>query len=406
MLLYAERLRRLEGGVTAPKGFRAAGIHCGIKASRTRDLALVVSDNLASATAMFTTNAVRAAPVLVSQETIQAGMAQAIIVNSGNANACTGAQGLADAREMVTLTAQALGIAPEYVLVASTGMIGTPLPMAAIRSGIPLLVQALSPDSRDAAEAIRTTDGFAKSTAAQIEIAGTKVTIGGMTKGAGMIHPQMATTLSFLTTDAVIAAPLLRAALRTAVNQSYNCISVDGDTSTNDSIFLLANGQAGNPSITEEGEALDRFQAALNAVTRDLAKMIVRDGEGATKLVTITVRGARTVHDAKAAVATLSTSLLVKTALAGADPNWGRVMAALGRSGVAMEEDRVAISICGIPIAQRGLGISSALEAAAEAMRRPEIDLLIDLNLGDATQTGWTCDLNEAYVKFNSKYTT
>ncbi len=406
MLVHTERLRRLDGGVTAPKGFRAAGIHCGIKASRTRDLALVVSENLASATGMFTTNMVKAAPVLVSQEAIQSGMAQAIIVNSGNANACTGAQGLADAHEMVSLTAGALGIAEEYVLVASTGMIGTPLPMAAIRQGIPLLVQALGPEARDAAEAIRTTDGFPKTAAAQMEIEGTKVIIGGMTKGAGMIHPQMATTLTFLTTDAVIAAPMLRSALRTAVNQSYNCISVDGDTSTNDSIFLLANGQAGNPPITEDGEAFDRFQETLNAVTRDLAKMIVRDGEGATKLVTVTVRGARSLQDAKTAVSVISTSLLVKTALAGADPNWGRVMAALGRSGAAVQEDRVAISICGIPVAQRGIGIASALEAASEAMRRGEIDLLVDLNLGDAAHTGWTCDLNEAYVKFNSKYTT
>ncbi len=406
MVVHAERLQRIDGGVTAAKGFRAAGIHCGIKPPQTRDLALVVSENLASATAMFTTNTVKAAPVLVSQEAIQSGMAQAIIVNSGNANACTGVQGLTDAREMVALTAQALGVAKEYVLVASTGIIGTPLPMAAIRRGIPLLVGALSTGARDAAEAIRTTDGFAKTTAAQAEIEGTKVTIGGMTKGAGMIHPQMATTLTFLTTDAAIAVPMLRAALRNAVNQSYNCISVDGDTSTNDSIFLLANGHAENPPITEEGEAFDRFQATLNAVTRDLAKMIVRDGEGATKLVTLTVRGARSPQDAKAAVSVISTSLLVKTALAGADPNWGRVMAALGRSGAAVQEDRVAISICGIPIAQRGVGIASSIEAAAEAMRGAEIDLLIDLNLGDAAHTGWMCDLNEAYVKFNAKYTT
>ncbi len=406
MLLHAERLRRIDGGVTAAQGFRAAGIHCGIKASQTRDLALVVSENLATATAMFTTNAVKAAPVLISQEAIQSGMARAIIANSGNANACTGPQGLADAREMVALTAQTLGVAEEYVLVASTGVIGTPLPMAAIRRGIPLLVQGLNAETRDAAEAIRTTDGFAKTAAAQVEIEGTKVVVGGMTKGAGMIHPQMATTLAFLTTDVAIALPLLRAALRTAVNQSYNCISVDGDTSTNDSIFLLANGRAGNLPITEAGEAFARFQAALNAVTRDLAKMIVKDGEGATKLVTVTVRGARSEEDAKAAVSVISTSLLVKTALAGADPNWGRVMAALGRSGATVQEDLVAISVCGIPIAQRGMGIVSSIEAAAEALRGAEIDLLIDLNLGEAAHTGWTCDLNEAYVKFNAKYTT
>jgi glutamate N-acetyltransferase/amino-acid N-acetyltransferase len=406
MLVQTTHVRQIDGGITAAKGFRAAGLHCGIKAARKRDLALVLSDGLASLAAMFTTNKVKAAPVLVSQERTQSGVAQAIIISSGNANACTGAQGLADAREMTALVARALGIADEFVLVASTGIIGTPLPMGAIRQGIPRLVEVLGTDGTEAAEAILTTDAFPKTAAVQVDIDGTTVTVGGMTKGAGMIHPQMATTLTFITTDAAIDTPWLRSALRTAVNQSYNCISVDGDTSTNDSIFVLANGRAGNAPITEEGETFAHFQAALNLVTTTLAKQIVRDGEGASKVLTVTVRGARTPQDAKAAVTAISTSLLVKTALAGSDPNWGRIMAALGRSGAMLQEDRVAISIGAVPVVRGGIGIPSSLPAAASAMSNPEAELVVELNLGSASHTGWTSDLNESYVKFNSKYTT
>lgn len=399
------RFERIEGGVTAPKGFRAAGINCGVKAEK-KDLALIVSDTLASAAAMFTTNAVKAAPVVVSQERIQSGAAQAIIVNSGNANACTGAQGLSDAREMAHLTAQALGMSGEFVLVASTGVIGVPLPMAAIQKGIPLLVHQLSATDSDAAEAILTTDAFPKVAAARIEIGGVPVTIGGMGKGAGMIHPNMATTLSFFTTDAVIPAAWLRRALHEAIDCSFNCISVDGDTSTNDSAFILANGRAGNPPIAEEGEALDRFRAALTAVATDLARMVVRDGEGATKLVTVTVQGARSAQDAKRAATAVMTSLLVKTALYGAEPNWGRLMAALGRSGAAVREDRVAIWIADHPVVSNGVAVSTDLSAPAAAMRAQEFDILVDLQLGDASFTGWTCDLNDAYVKINAGYMT
>lgn len=406
MLVQTEYVRHIEGGLTAPKGFRAAGVHCGIKAGRKRDLALVLSDGLASLAAMFTTNKVKAAPVLVSQERSQSGVAQAIIINSGNANACTGAQGLADAREMTALVARALGIAEEFVLVASTGIIGAPLPMGAIRQGVPRVIEALGPDASEAAEAILTTDAFSKTAAVQVDVNGTTVTIGGMTKGAAMIHPQMATTLTFIATDAAIDTPWLRSALRTAVNQSYNCISVDGDTSTNDSIFLLANGRAGNVPITDQDETFVHFQEGLNVLTRTLAKQIVRDGEGASKLLTVTVRGARTAQDAKAAVATISTSMLVKTAVSGADPNWGRILAALGRSGAVLQEDKVAIAIGGIPVVRGGLGLASALAAAATAMSAPEVDLVVDLNLGTASHTGWTSDLTETYVKFNSKYTT
>ena len=251
-MLEQDSFQRVEGGITAAKGFRAAGIHCGIKASRP-DLALIVADSLASAAGVFTTNLVKAAPVLVSQEKIQSGAAQAIIVNSGNANACTGGQGMADAREMGSLTAQALGIAEEFVLVASTGVIGIPLPMDALRGGIPMLPAALSADGASAAEAILTTDAFAKTSAMRLQIKGTTVTIGGMAKGAGMIHPDMATTLGFLTTDAAVPAPVLRRALRQAVDRSFNAISVDGGTGTDDTVFLPANGAAGAPAAARGG---------------------------------------------------------------------------------------------------------------------------------------------------------
>ncbi|MBI2201829.1 MAG: bifunctional glutamate N-acetyltransferase/amino-acid acetyltransferase ArgJ [Armatimonadetes bacterium] len=395
----------IDGGVTVARGFRAAGVHCGIKEQK-KDLALIVCDTLASAAGMFTTNAVRAAPVLVSQERIQSGAARAIIVNSGNANACTGAEGLRDALEMTALTAQALGVAEEFVLVASTGVIGIPLTMDAVRSGIPKAVSALSTESGPAAEAILTTDAFAKTAGVEVEIGGTAVTIGGMAKGAGMIHPQMATTLSFVTTDAVMPAPLLRKVLRHAVNYSFNCISVDGDTSTNDSIFLLASGLAGHPPITEEGEEFDRFQTALTEVTTALAKMVVRDGEGATKVVAVTVQGAPSTRDAKLAAQAVMTSPLVKTMLFGEEPNWGRMLAAVGRSGAAVVEDRVAVWIAGVQVVRRGVGISPNLSEAAEAMRAPEFEIVIDLQQGSAGFTGWTSDLNDAYVKINAGYMT
>ena len=401
----ASEFTQIHGGVTAAKGFRAAGIHCGIKENK-KDLALLVCDTLASAAGMFTTNAIRAAPVLLSQERIQSGVARAIIVNSGNANACTGAQGMRDAAEMTSLTAEHLGLAEEFVLVASTGVIGIPLPMAPIRSGIPEVVTELSADGERAAEAILTTDAFPKTAAVQLEIGGELVTIGGMAKGAGMIHPQMATTLSFVTTDAAIPAPLLRKALRDAVNASFNCISVDGDTSTNDCIFLLGSSLAGHPPILEEEEQFDRFRSALTEVTTQLAKLVVRDGEGATKLVTLTMKRARSVRDAKLAAQAAMTSPLVKTMFYGSEPNWGRLLAAVGRSGAAVVEDRVSVWIGGVQVVRNGVGIAPNLSQAAKAMRAPEFEIVIDLEQGNAEFTGWTSDLNDAYVKINAGYLT
>ncbi|MGH2362802.1 MAG: bifunctional glutamate N-acetyltransferase/amino-acid acetyltransferase ArgJ, partial [bacterium] len=355
---------------------------------------------------MFTTNAVRAAPVLLSQERIQSGVARAIIVNSGNANACTGVQGMRDAAEMAALTAQALGVAEEFVLVASTGVIGIPLPMAPVRSGIPVVVTELSIDGGTAAEAILTTDAFPKIAAVQLEIAGELVTIGGMAKGAGMIHPQMATTLAFVATDAAMPAPLLRKALRHAVNASFNCISVDGDTSTNDSIFLLGSGLAAHPPILEENEQFARFRSALTEVTTQLAKLVVRDGEGATKVVTLTMKGAPSMRDAKLAAHAAMTSPLVKTMFYGGEPNWGRLLAAVGRSGAPVVEDRVSVWIGGVQVVRNGVGIAPNLPHAAKAMHEPEFEIVIDLQQGNAEFTGWTSDLNDAYVKINAGYMT
>jgi glutamate N-acetyltransferase/amino-acid N-acetyltransferase len=395
----------VEGGVTAAQGYRAAGISSGIKDSRP-DLALVVSDSLASAAGVFTTNAVRAAPVLVSMETIQSGAAQAVVINSGNANACTGGQGLADAREMVALVAKALGIAEEFVLVASTGVIGRPLPMDALRGGIPRLPALLSRDGAPAAEAILTTDAFVKTAAVRFPFKGTPVTIGGMAKGAGMIHPQMATTLSLVTTDAAIPAPVLRRALRSAADETFNCISVDGDTSTNDTMFLLANGRAGHPPVTDGDPEFAVFQAALTEVAGALARMVVQDGEGATKLVTVTVRGAQSPSDAKRAMSTVMTSPLVKTALYGGEPNWGRILAAVGRSGAAIAPDRLAVVIAGVPVVEGGVGLDGALPSAAEAMKASAYQIIVDLGIGEASASGWTCDLNDSYVKINAGYMT
>ncbi|MGH2349288.1 MAG: bifunctional glutamate N-acetyltransferase/amino-acid acetyltransferase ArgJ [bacterium] len=404
MVIEAEVFQKVEGGVQAPKGFRAAGVHCGIKSAKP-DLALVASDTLAAAAGMFTTNAVRAAPVLVSQEKIQSGAAQAIVINSGNANACTGAQGLADARAMTALAAGALGIADEFVLVASTGIIGVPLPMEAIRRGIPAAARALGSDGAAAAQAILTTDAFPKTAAVRIDLGGAPVTIGGMAKGAGMIHPQMATTLCFLTTDAAISPALLRAVLRSAIDGSFNCISVDGDTSTNDTVILLANGAAGHAPILDAGEPLARFTAGLTEVASALARMVVRDGEGASKVVTVTVRGARSSSEAKLAAGAIMTSPLVKTALYGAEPNWGRILAAAGRSGAFVREDRVAIWIGGHQVCSGGIAAGAAGPAAA-AMQAAEFEIVVDLGLGDGAFTGWTSDLNEAYVRINAGYMT
>jgi glutamate N-acetyltransferase/amino-acid N-acetyltransferase len=400
----AAAVHLLAGGITSPRGFVASGVHCGIKASR-KDLALLACERPATAAAVFTTNRVKAAPVLLSQDRIRSGRARAIVVASGNANACTGPQGLADAREMAALVAAELGVPDDDVLVASTGVIGIPLPMEAIRRGIPAAVRALRRDGGDdAAQAILTTDAFPKTAAAQVEVGGTVVTVGGMAKGAGMIHPRLATTLGFLTTDAAVTAPALQRALREAAERSFNRISVDGDTSTNDSLFCLASGLAGNPTIGEAGEGLEVLQAALTAVAQELARMVVRDGEGTGRVGVLVVRGARSADDARRVADAVMTSPLVKTALAGGEPNWGRIVAAVGRSGAEVDPDRIDVWIAGHQVARGGAAAGADLAVVAAQMRRPEVEIVVDLHLGDGAWSGWFADLTEAYVRTNAGY--
>ena len=392
-----------KGDAASARGFRAAGIHCGVKRENP-DLALLVSEVPASAAGVFTTNKVKAAPVRYTQSAVAAGRAQAVVVNSGNANACTGEPGLADSAEMAKIAADSLGVDVGLVLVASTGVIGVPLPMDAIRSGIPRAARALSPDGASAARAIMTTDKFPKTAAVALEIDGVEVTIGGMAKGAGMIHPNLATTLCFLTTDAAVPPPVLRRALARAAADSFNAITVDGDTSTNDTVLLLANGRAGGPPITN-GEALRRFTAALTLVAGELARMVVRDGEGATKLVEIAVEGAASELEARQAAMTVANSLLVKTALHGGEPNWGRILAALGRSGVEMREETTDVSFGGLEIVRGGLGVTGVWEAAASALEGKDISIRIRLGVGDGAAKVWTSDLSEEYVRINGSYT-
>jgi glutamate N-acetyltransferase/amino-acid N-acetyltransferase len=403
-LTDTEPIALAAGDAASPRGFRASGVHCGIKRERP-DLALLVSDVPASAAGVFTTNRVQAAPVRYTRHAIAAGRAQAIVVNSGNANACTGAAGFADASEMAQRGAAALGLDVGLVLVASTGVIGVPLPMDAIRGGIPRAAAALEPNGAAAAEAIRTTDRFPKTAACRLEIGGVSVTIGGMAKGAGMIHPNMATTLCFLTTDAALPSAVLRSALQRAVAQSFNSITVDGDTSTNDTVLLLANGQAGGEPITN-GEAFTRFTEGLTLVAAELAKMVVRDGEGATKLVEIRVDGALSDAEAHQAAMTVANSLLVKTALHGGEPNWGRILAALGRSGVEMREETTDVFFGDLAVVRGGLGVPGVWDRAALVLEEKEVSIGIRLGVGSGSARAWTSDLSEEYVRINGSYTT
>ena len=375
----------IRGDAASPSGFRAAGIHCGVKREKP-DLALLVSEVPASAAGVFTTNKVKAAPVRYTQRAIAGGYARAVVVNSGNANACTGKRGLSDAGEMARITAGALGLETPLVLVASTGVIGVPLPMDAIRAGIPRAAMELSSDGTTAARAILTTDSFPKTAAARAEIDGVEVTIGGMAKGAGMIHPNMATTLCFLTTDASVPPAVLRGALKRAVAGTFNAITVDGDTSTNDTVLLLANGRAGGPPITNGG-SLERFVLLLTEVAGELARMVVRDGEGATKLVEIAVEGAASDLEARQAAMTVANSLLVKTALHGGEPNWGRILAALGRSGVEMSEETTDVSFGDLAIVRGGLGVPGVWDAAALSFVEVRVLTLDDPAVIEATRT-------------------
>ena len=388
-------------------GFRAAAVEAAIKKPGRLDLALIVADKPANAAGVFTTNKVKAAPVLFCQQRLRRRQAQAILVNSGNANACTGEAGLTAAAESSRTAADCLGIPASLVLPASTGVIGQPLPLDRINQAIPSLVSRLQPDGlAAAAQAIMTTDTFPKTSRIQGQINGRTITVAGIAKGAGMIHPDLATMLVFLFSDAVVAPQALKAALKNGLNTSFNRITVDGDTSTNDCVLVLAGGAAGHPSIEEltspPGEI---FSSMLQTVMADLAAQVVKDGEGAAHVFKVIIEGAATPGEAVKAARTVALSPLVKTAVAGTDANWGRIMAALGRAGIKLEQNRVDIFFGPHQVVRQGLGVGPAAEQAAQAlMATGNFDLRIHLHLGAYTDYYLTCDLTSEYVHINADY--
>lgn len=387
------------GGVTAAREFEAGAATCGLKPSGLPDLALVASQTPAAVAGLFTTNRVKAAPVLLCQQRVARGQARAVIVNSGNANACTGDAGARAAERMATAAARKLDITAEEVLVLSTGVIGVPLPVEKIEAALPAL--ALSPDNgEEAARAIMTTDTRMKTAAYEIQHAGATVRIGGMAKGAGMIHPNMATMLCVMTTDATVAPDDLQRHLAGAVAQSFNRIDVDGDMSTNDSVLLLANGASG-VALPD-----DLFAAALAQVCISLARQVAADGEGATKLLEVTVTGAASTQDADKAARAITRSNLVKAAMYGNDPNWGRILCAAGYSGAAFDPDLARLTMQGIPLFAAGAPLPFDAAAASTALRAAQVAIHLDLGAGDAAATAWGCDLTPEYVHVNADYTT
>ncbi len=402
----ANEFEEIVGGITAPQGFRASGVYCGIRKIK-KDIALIVSDVPANVAAVFTQNKVVAAPVVVDKELLKrgSGTCSAIVVNSGNANACTGEQGMKDAWAMVSATAAALQLPEEEVLISSTGVIGQYLPMENVVSGIAQLPALLSTEgSNDAAVAIMTTDTYVKEVAVEFEIGGKPLRIGGIAKGSGMIAPNMATMLAFLTTDAYMAQPLLQKTFGILVDRTFNRISVDGDTSTNDMASLLANGMSGAPAIKEGTQEYVRFANALEFVLVKLAKMIVRDGEGATKLVEVIVNGAKTEAEAVRAAQSVANSNLVKTAIHGEDANWGRIICAVGYSGIDFVPENVQLSLNGLPILEKNYGIVIDEVKVKEAFANENITITINLNQGSESATFWTCDLSKEYVHINASY--
>ena len=404
-------MKIVSGGVCAAQGFKAAGIHCGIRKNRSKkDLALIASETACSAAAVYTTNLVKGAPLIVTKAHLRNGTARAVICNSGNANTCN-ADGLEIAEKMSDLAAGALGISPEDMVVASTGVIGQKLDIAPIAAGIGPLAAALSPEgSMDACEAIMTTDTQPKEIAVEFTLGGKTCRLGGIAKGSGMIHPNMATMLVFLTTDAAIAPEMLQKALSTDVQSTFNMVSVDGDTSTNDMVTVLANGCAGNEIITAEGEDFSAFMAALNTVTVWLCRAIASDGEGATKLLECSVTGAADLSAARAVAKSVVCSSLTKAAMFGEDANWGRVLCAIGYSGVPVDVSKVGVSFRSeageVEVCRDGAGVDFSEEKAAEVLHEKEIRILVRLGDGDAASTAWGCDLTYEYVKINGDYRT
>ena len=404
-------MKQIKGGICAAKGFRAAGIHCGIRKNRDKnDLSLIFSESPASAAAVYTTNLVKGAPLLVTQAHLQNGKAQAIICNSGNANTCN-ANGIEIANEMAELTGKTLGIAAEDVIVASTGVIGQPLDIDPIKNGLPALADVLSEDgSAQAAYGIMTTDTVQKEVAVEFTVGGKTCRLGGIAKGSGMIHPNMATMLVFLTTDAAITPAMLQKALSGDIAKTFNMISIDGDTSTNDMVVLLANGLAGNNEITEENEDYAAFMQALNSVNIALCRMIAGDGEGATKLLECRVSGAPTEETAKTVAKSVICSSLLKAAMFGADANWGRVLCAIGYSGAQVDVEKIAVAFRSekgeIAVCKNGAGLPFSEEKAKEILLQKEIEILVDLCDGNDSATAWGCDLTYDYVRINGDYRT
>ncbi len=394
-------------GVAYPQGFKAAGVRAGIKKSGNLDVALIYTEKVAVVAGVFTQNQVAAAPVHVSKVVVGTGLAHAIVANAGCANACTGEQGLHDAEKMAEIAAQELNCRADDVIVASTGVIGVNLDMAKMESGIKNAVKELSKDgSVNAGNAIITTDTYSKACATEIEIGGKEVRLGAIAKGSGMIMPNMATMLCFITTDVDIDQKLLQEALSEITEISFNMLTVDGDTSTNDMVVVLANGAAGNVKITEKNADYVKFYAALKEMCIELAKRIAADGEGATKFITINVSGAQNFADAKKIGMAVANSSLVKTALFGEDANWGRVICAVGYSGVKINPDKIIIKYGGIPVYANGIGVKFNAEDMKKVLAAKDIILDIELEMGAADATIWTCDTSFLYIKINADYTT
>jgi len=405
-------LEEFDGGITSVPGFSAAGIEAGIKKRGGKDLALVYSRVECAAAGVYTTNLVQAAPVVLTREHLRSGRAQAVVANSGAANACTGEEGMAQARRMAEVTGEVLGLPPERVAVASTGVIGVPLPMPAVEAGIRKAAAALSDSrqaGRDAAEAILTTDTRPKEAAVRLDLGGKVVTVAGMAKGAGMIHPQMATLLAFLVTDALVDPEALRRLFARAVDRTFNQITVDGDTSTNDMALILASGTAGLSGVGEERQ-LGALAAAVERVCLRLARALVADAEGATKVITVEVRGAGDEAQARRAARAVAGSNLVKAAVFGADANWGRILAALGYSGAVFDPARASICLEGegeretVCAGGRGLAFDEA--RVQRILQEPEVRIIADLGAGAASAVAWGCDLTYDYVRINAAYRT
>ncbi|MDG0811910.1 bifunctional glutamate N-acetyltransferase/amino-acid acetyltransferase ArgJ [Cohnella rhizosphaerae] len=399
-----------DGGVTTPKGFKAGGLHCGLKKTERNDLGAIVSEVPASAAAVYTTNLFQAAPLQVTRESLaEEGLLTAVLVNSGNANACTGAQGEADAYAMRAQIAEALGVAKHQVAVASTGVIGEPLKMDRVSAGIERLPECLkggAAGSDDFCQAILTTDLVKKTACVRVVVDGQEVTIAGAAKGSGMIHPNMATMLGFVTTDAAIGAPALQTLLRDITNLTFNMITVDGDTSTNDMLVAMANGLAGNAELTPAHPDWAAFAEGLRYVCEELAKAIARDGEGATKLIETTVSGAASDADAQAIAKTIISSSLVKSAAFGADANWGRIIAAAGRAGVPLNVNTVDVRLGDILVLEQSRPVAFDEEVALAYLKGDTVAIRVDLHMGSGQALAWGCDLTYGYVRINASYRT